>query len=542
MARDGRGIVADTTSKTRGKRYGNKWYVLVAASVGLFLVVVDSTIVNISVPAMIRGLNADLSSVEWVLNAYTLIFASLLIPMGRTGDMFGRKRVFLIGLALFGTASAACGLAPTIGALVASRVFQAVGAAAMMPATLSFVQVSFEPRERGLAFGVWAAISGFGIGIGPTLGGFLTQYDWRYIFFVNVPIVAVAFFYTVLVVPESKDAECHSIDWTGGVLWVTAFTAFNYGVIEGPAVNWGGAVPWLLVGSVALMAAFLWWESRASEPMLNLGLFRTSAFSAGNAATTALLFGMVGGFFLIPLFLQDGLGFTALRTGLTLAPIALVLMVIGPFVGSLSDRHPPRWFMVPGMLIVSGALLWISTITTADTPMTLLPRFLLLGMGAGLAISPVTNAVMGTVPVEFAGSASGTVATAQRVGAVLGVAVLGAVLQVTLATSLSADLANVPGLDPIAVQRIVAADKATATGLVGGVTSLEESLASAGLTPAQAAALKPRVAAVAGGALVAAMAVALRVGAAVEFFGALIAAFVVRRRDLGGGTAQRVEV
>ncbi len=523
--------MADVAGGTRGRRYGDKWLVLVAASVGLFLVVVDSTIVNISIPAMIKGLNTDLSSVEWVLNGYTLVFASLLIPMGRTGDMFGRKLVFLVGLALFGVASAACGLAPTIGLLVTSRVVQAVGAAAMMPATLSLVQVSFEPSERGLAFGVWAAISGFGIGIGPTLGGLLTEYDWRYIFFVNVPIVAAAFVYTLLVVPESKDAECHSIDWTGGALWVTAFTAFNYAVIEGPAVSWGGAIPWLFAGSVMLMAAFLWWESRAAEPMLNLGLFKSSAFSAGNAATTALLFGMVGGFFLIPLFLQDGLGFSALRTGLTLAPIALVLMVIGPIVGSLSDRHPPRWFMVPGMLTVSAALLWISTITTADTPTSLLPRFLLMGAGAALAISPVTNAVMGTVPVEFAGSASGTVSTAQRVGAVLGVAVLGAVLQVTLASSLTAGLANVPGLDPAAVQRIVAADKATATGLVGGVVSLEESLSRSGLTPAQTVSLRPHIAAIASEVIVTAMAIVLKVAAAVVFAGAGIAAFVVRRRD-----------
>ena len=204
-------------------------------------------------------------------------------------------------------------------------------------------------------------------------------------------------------------------------------------------------------------------------------------------------------------------------------------------MGSLSDRYPPRWFMAPGMLIVSGALLWISTITPSDTPMTLLPRFLLLGAGAGLAISPVTNAVMGTVPVEFAGSASGTVATAQRVGAVLGVAVLGAVLQVTLATSLSADLATVPSLDAATVQRIVAADKATATGLVGGVKSLEESLLRVGLTRAQSASLTPRIAQVATASLKTAMGIALRTGSAVVFIGAIIALFVVRRRDYEHG-------
>jgi EmrB/QacA subfamily drug resistance transporter len=511
---------------------GNKWLVLVAASVGLFLVVVDSTIVNISIPAMIAGLSTDLVHVEWVLNAYTLVFASLLIPLGRTGDMFGRKRTFLIGLAVFGVSSAACGLAPTIGLVIASRVVQAIGAAAMMPATLSLVQVSFEPRERGFAFGIWAAISGFGIGIGPTLGGLLTQYDWRYIFFVNVPIVAVALVYTALVVPESKDVECHSIDWAGGALWVTALTAFNFAVIQGPSSSWSGPIPWLFVAAAALMTGFLVWESRAKEPMLKLTLFRTAAFSAGNAATTALLFGMVGGFFLIPLFLQDGLGYSALKTGLTLAPIALVLMTIGPVVGSLSDRHPPRLFVVPGMLLVSLGLLWISTISTADTPASLLPRFMLMGAGAGLALSPITNAVMGTVPVEYAGAASGTVSTAQRVGAVLGVAVLGAVLQVTLSASLATGLATVPGLTPAAVQRIVAADKATSSGLVGGVRSLEQSLSQAGLTQAEAVALRPRVVSVAGDALVAAMSVAFRVAAAVVFIGALVAMLVVRRRDL----------
>jgi EmrB/QacA subfamily drug resistance transporter len=535
-------VAEATRSQARNGLYGNKWLVLVAASVGLFLVVVDSTIVNISIPAMIKGLATDLSHVEWVLNAYTLVFASLLIPLGRAGDMLGRKRTFLAGLAVFGVSSAACGLAPTIGWLIVARVAQGMGAAALMPATLSLVQVSFEPRERGLAFGVWAAISGFGIGIGPTLGGLLTQYNWRYIFFVNVPIVALAFVYTALVVPESKDAECHSTDWAGVALWVTALTAFNYAVIQGPARNWAGLIPWLLLAAAVLMAAFLWWESRAAEPMMDLHLFRTVAFSAGNAATTALLFGMVGGFFLIPMLLQDGLGYSALKTGLTLAPIALVLMTIGPVVGSLSDRHPPRLFMVPGMLIVSAGLLWVSTISPADTPITMLPRFLLMGAGMGLALSPMTNAVMGTVPTRFAGSAAGMVSTAQRLGAVLGVAVLGAVLQVALASSLTTGLAAVPGLSPAAVQRIVVADKQTSSGLVGGVVSLDQSVTRSGLTPARAASIKPRIAAIVGSALVAAMAIAFRVGAAVVFAGAVIAAFVVRRRDREGRAQVRIDV
>lgn len=222
---------------------GNRWLVLVAASLGLFLVVVDSTIVNISIPAMITGLHTDLPHVEWVLNAYTLVFAALLIPAGRLGDMFGRKLVFLIGLAAFGFFSAACGLAPSIQLLITARIFQALGAAAMMPATLSLVQVNFPPRERGIAFGIWAALSGFGVGIGPTLGGFLTQYDWRYIFYVNVPIVIAALAFTYVVVAESCDEDQHVIDWTGAALWVSALTAFNYAVIDGPSAGWQGRSP-----------------------------------------------------------------------------------------------------------------------------------------------------------------------------------------------------------------------------------------------------------------------------------------------------------
>jgi EmrB/QacA subfamily drug resistance transporter len=500
--------------------------VLVAASLGLFLVVVDSTIVNISIPAMIAGLNTDLTHVEWVLNGYTLVFAALLIPAGRLGDMFGRKVVFLVGLAVFGLSSALCGLAPTISYLIAARVVQAVGAAAMMPATLSLVQVNFPPRQRGTAFGIWAALSGFGIGIGPTLGGFLTQYDWRYIFFVNVPIVIVGFAFTVFVVPESRDEDQHAIDWLGAVLWMAALTAFNYAVIEGPAVQWSGAIPWLFLASFILLAGFLIWETRAREPMMDLSLFRHRAFSAGNVVMVTLLFGMVGSFFLIPLFLQTGLGYSALATGLALAPIALVLMIVGPIAGNLSDRFQPRLFIGSGMLLVCGGLLWVSTVTVLDTPTSLLPRFIVLGLGAGLAISPITNAVMGTVPREDAGAASGMLSTSQRVGAVLGVAILGAVLQVGLSASLVSGLERLPGVTPAEAQRIVAADRASRSGLVGGGAGLAASLGGSGLSSSQDSAVRPLLAALARHAFTGAMSLALRVAAAVVGAAALLTLLV----------------
>lgn len=515
--------------------YGNKWLVLVAASLGLFLVVVDSTIVNISIPAMISGLRTDLPNVEWVLNGYTLVFAALLIPAGRLGDMFGRKLVFLIGLGLFGVFSAACGFAPSVGWLITARVFQAVGAAAMMPATLSLVQVSFEPAERGTAFGIWAAISGFGIGIGPTFGGYLTQYDWRYIFFVNVPIVIAAFAFTVLVVPESCDEAQHVVDWAGAALWISALTAFNYAVIDGPSSGWQGAIPWLFLAAAILLAAFLWWETRSREPMMELALFRRAAFSAGNASMAILLFGMVGSFFLIPLFLQEGLGFSALRTGLALAPIALVLMTVGPIAGRLSDRIEPRILVGIGMLTVSAGLLWISTVSPTDTPSSLLPRFIVLGVGAGLAISPMTNAVMSTVPREYAGAASGMLSTSQRVGAVLGVAVLGAVLQVSLSSALVSGLDRVPGISTGAAQRIVAADSASRSGLVGG-EGLPAAVARAGLSASERSRLAPQLATLAREAFTTAMALSLRVASAVVFAAAVMT-LLIRPRDLAEESA-----
>jgi EmrB/QacA subfamily drug resistance transporter len=509
--------------------FGNRWLVLVAASLGLFLVVVDSTIVNISIPAIIAGLGTDLPHVEWVLNSYTLVFAALLIPAGRLGDMFGRKRIFLIGLAMFGVFSAACGLAPTIELLIAARVLQAVGAAAMMPASLSLVQVSFPPSQRGTAFGIWAAISGFGVGIGPTLGGFLTQYDWRYIFYVNVPLALAAFVFTALVVPESRDVDQHIIDWLGAVLWMSALTAFNYAVIQGPAAYWRGLIPWLFIAAGLLLAGFLWWEGKATEPMMELSLFREPAFSAGNAAMATLLFGMVGSFFLIPLYLQDGLGFSALRTGLALAPIALVLMTIGPIAGNLSDRIEPRLLVGAGMLVVSAALFWVSTVGTAATPASLLAPFIMIGIGAGLAISPTTNLVMRTVPAEYAGAASGMLSTSQRVGAVLGVAVLGAVLQVSLSSALAAGLEGVAGVNPAMAQRIVTTAAASKAGLVGGGAGLEASLPGAGLSPSEQARLTPQLVKVAREAFAQAMAVAMRVASVVVFAAAVLTLLVKPR-------------
>jgi len=516
-------------------RFGNRWLVLVASALGLFIVIIDSTIVNVSIPAIITGLHTDLARVEWVVNAYTLVFAALLIPGGRLGDIYGRKLLFLIGLAIFGGASAACGAAPTGELLIIARVTQAFGAAAMLPATLSLVQVNFPPAERGTAFGIWAAISGFAVGIGPALGGLLTQYSWRFIFYVNVPIAAATFLFTLAVVPESKDPGHHRVDWIGAFVWVLALVALNYGLIQGPSAHWQGWIPWFFVSAAVLIVAFVLWERRTREPMMQLSLFRTSSFSLGNAAMAMLLLGVVGAFFLAPLLMQEGLGYGVLATGLALAPTAIVLMTVGPIAGRLSDRFQPRLFITTGLLILSASLLWLTTISVSDTPIALVPRFTLMGLGAGLTISPLTNAVMSTVPRDYAGAASGMLSTSQRVGAVLGVAILGAVFQVSLSSGLIAGLERLPGLTPTIAMRVVAAEEASRSGITGGERSLWRALSSAGVPADERARLEPRLRTLARTAFTHAASLAFRVESAIVFAAAMMSLFVRPARGPAAG-------
>jgi EmrB/QacA subfamily drug resistance transporter len=446
----------------------NKWLVLAACSLGLFMVIIDNTVVNIAIPSMIADLGADLAQIEWVLNAYALSFAALLITAGRLGDLYGRRLLFLIGLALFGLGSAACGFAPTADALIGFRVFQSLGSACMLPGTLSLVTVTFAPNERGTAFGIWGAVSGFAVGIGPTLGGLLAQYSWRYIFFINVPIVVFAFVFTLLVVPESKDAGRPRLDWPGVVLSIAFLVAFNFGMIQGPSRGWDSPILGLLGLSAVLFAAFIWWEGKANQPLVELDLWKNRSYSAGNTVALLLLFSMFGVFFLVPLFLQTVLGYDALKTGLVLAPMSIALMLVGPPAGHFSDRYGPRSFMVTGMAIISVGVLWISLLSEDMTLEQLIPRFVLTGIGMGLVISPMTSAVMGSVPEERAGGASGVLTTTRQVGAVMGIAVLGAVLQGQLASDFVQRLTALPQVSAVQAQRIVDLERQSRQGLVGG--------------------------------------------------------------------------
>ena len=506
------------------------------------MVILDSTVVNISIPSMIRSLDTSLPQIEWVLNAYTLVFAALLVTFGRLGDMYGRRLMFLIGLSIFGVGSAACGLAPNVNTLIVFRVGQAVGAAFMLPATLSLIEVNFPPEKRGAAFGVWGAISGFGLAVGPTLGGLLTQYNWRYIFFINVPIVIFGFIFTRLVVPESKDAGEHRLDWPGVALSATSLIAFNFAMIEGPRRHWDTTVIALLVTSAVLLGTFLVWETRAWEPLVNLLLFKSRTFAAGNVIGLLIVFTIVGTLFVLPLFLQDILRFSPLKAGLSLAPMSFTIMLTGPVAGRLSDRFGSKWLMFAGLAITTASLAWVSVLGPHSSAASLAPRFVLLGLGIGLVVSPMTSAVMGSTPPEFAGAGSGVLTTMQRVGAVMGVAVLGAVLQASVATDFVAALETRAGIAPLAAQRLVAADESSPQGLLGGGPPTPEEIRAA-----LPAATRERIDA--GGtmdalvrgvavdyrdAFVSGLTTTLRVGAAVALLGALLSLLIRPTAGQGG--------
>lgn len=440
--------------------YAHKWKVLAAVCVGLFMVLLDSSIVNVAIPSISKGLSATFAQMEWVLNAYTLVFASLLVTFGRLGDMFGRKRFFITGLIIFGVGSAACGFASTPVLLIAARVLQAFGAAFMMPATLSLTAVNFPPEQRGMAMGIWGAVSGLATAIGPSLGGWITEmFSWNAIFFINIPVVLFAVPFALRNIPESRDDREHRIDAFGAVLSIVTLAALSYALIEGPAIGWterellGGTVSAVMLFGVAavMLALFIWWERRASEPIMDLALFRSVGFSAGNASGAIMNFGMMGMIFLLPVYMQAQLGYSATVTGLALTPMSIAIMFAAPLSGRLSDRFGSRWLVFAGILTMSAASLWFSMLHVGSGWSWLLAPLVVAGFGLGLVMAPTTSAVMAHAPRGEEGAASGVLSTIRQIGGVMGIAVLGAVFQTSMTSAMASNVANVDLLPKKAV-------------------------------------------------------------------------------------------
>jgi EmrB/QacA subfamily drug resistance transporter len=423
-------------------RYGHliteenrKWWTLGAMCFALFMIMLDNTVVNVALPSIQRDLGASLSALEWTVNGYTLSFAVLLATGGRLGDIFGRRRMFLFGVVVFAASSATAGLASDTSHLVISRVVQGVGAALMMPATLSIVTDAFPPEERGKAMGTWAGVSALALAIGPVLGGFLTEHvSWRAIFYLNIPVAIGAVAASLFAVRESRDTTAgREVDFLGVAVLTTGLTALVLALVEGNSWGWGSPEIVGLLGLATLgLLAFVAVELQVRAPMVEFRFFSDRNFLGAVVVALIVSFAMLGVFFFLALYMQNILGYTPLEAGVKFLPSTLMIVVVAPIAGRLADRFGPRWLIAAGLVIVTASLLSFSGIEVDSSYGALLPGFVLLGVGIAMTMSPMTTAAMNAVSVDKAGIASGVLSMFRMVGGTLGVAVTGAIFQASV--------------------------------------------------------------------------------------------------------------
>jgi EmrB/QacA subfamily drug resistance transporter len=404
-----------------------KWWTLAAMCFALFMVMLDNTVVNIALPAIKSRFGASISGLSWTVNAYTLVFGVLLVTGGRLGDVFGRKRMFLGGIVVFTLGSIGAGLSQSIGELIAFRGVQGAGAAFLMPGSLSIITNTFRGPERGRALGLWAGISGMALGMGPVLGGLLVEKaGWEWIFFLNVPVAIVAIPVTMYAVSESRDESAtRRIDLLGIVTLSAGLGSLVLALVQANDYGWTSArtAGELVVAAVGLVAfGLLQW--RQPEPMLDLNFFRDRTFNAGNVTAFLVSFSMFATFFFITLYMQTVMGLSALQTGVRFLPMTLLIIATAPVAGRLSDRYGSRGLLAVGMTLVAASLILESRITDTSGYATLLPAFLVGGVGMGMTMSPMTAAVMGSVDRAKAGAASGVLSMTRMIGGVFGVAAL----------------------------------------------------------------------------------------------------------------------
>ncbi len=408
---------------------------LLAAILGSALVSVDSSIVNVALPAIESDLGGGLSAQQWVSNAYLLALGSLILLGGSLGDIFGERRVFASGVAAFGVFSVACALAPTIGVLIAARAFQGAAAALVTPSSLAIIVAAFGPKERGAAIGSWTAWGGIAAILGPLAGGWIVdQLTWRWIFALNIPFVACTLLLVLAAVPPSKRVSGRQVDVVGAGLGALALGGVVFALIEQPHFGWGSPlilVP--LVGGVACFALFLAYERHVAEPMLKLELFSRRNFAIGNLETLSMYAGLGILFFYLTIYLQQVAGYSALQSGLTTLPVTIVMFALSRRFGALADRLGPRVFMGAGPLIAAAGLLPLARVDEHVSYLTeLLPGLLVFSLGLSITVAPLTATVLADAGKGDAGIASAVNNAVARVASLLGVSVVGIVVAGTL--------------------------------------------------------------------------------------------------------------
>jgi EmrB/QacA subfamily drug resistance transporter len=493
-----------------------KWWTLTAVCTGVFMLLLDITIVNVALPDIERGFHASLSDLQWVIDAYALTLAAFLLTAGSLADRFGRRRLFAVGIVVFTAGSLACALAGSSLFLEIARGAQGVGGAIMFATSLALLAQAFSGKERGIAFGAFGAITGIAVAIGPVLGGALTTgASWRWIFYVNLPIGVFALLVTLLRVEESRDANAKRPDWIGFVTFSCALAALVFGLIRSNADGWGSAtVSGSLVAAVVLLVVFLVAERVQAEPMLDLGLLRVPTFGGGLAAAWAISASAFSLLTFLVLYLQNVLGYSALDTGIRFLPLTGAIFLTAGVAGRLSAKLPTRLLIAPGFVLIGTGLLLMRGLS-ADSGWThLLPGMIVAGIGAGLVNVPLASTAVGVVEPARAGMASGINSTLRQVGIATGVAALGSIFASHVRDSVSGRL----GTTPLAAHAHEIAN-AVATGGAPHVVAA---------TPAP---LRGLVANAARAGFVGGLNEILLVAAAVAFAGALASFALVRERD-----------
>jgi EmrB/QacA subfamily drug resistance transporter len=448
-----------------------KWWTLAAVAFGLFMIMLDNTVVFVALSAMQKDLHISTSELEWVVNGYALTFAVLMLTGGKLADLLGRRLIFIVGLIIFTIASLACGLATTAVILIGARVVQGVGSALMNPATLSIITATFPPRQRGTAIGIWVGVSAMALAIGPLVGGLITEHiNWSWIFFINVPVGIVAIVVARLVIKESRDTSHEQrLDLPGLLVSGVALFALTYALIEANQHGWTSP---LILGLFAVAAiglvGFVLLEARQRLPMLDLSLFRNPTFAGANVVMFLVALAMFGVFFFVSLYMQNVLGYSPTQAGAAFLPMTVLIVLLAPMAGRLSDRIGSRWLMGAGLVFVSISLLIESSFGVHSSFWRILPAMLVGGMGMAFAMTPTAAAAMGSVPVDKAGVGSAVLNSMRQVGGSLGIALMGAIVAASI---------HVPTTDPRAAEQFIhgfrnAVLVAAAIALAGAVVAV----------------------------------------------------------------------
>jgi EmrB/QacA subfamily drug resistance transporter len=506
-------IAVDASSEVLRRR----WWILAVLCLSLVIVGIDNTIVNVALPTFVRELGASSSQLQWIVDAYTLVFASFLLLAGSFGDRYGRKPALLGGLVVFGAGSLASALVGSAGALIMTRAVQGFGAAFIMPSTLSILTNVFPANERGRAIGVWAGVSGIGVAIGPITGGWLLEhFYWGSIFLLNIPVVVVALVATAVLVPNSRDAHAPGLDVVGTVLSVTMLFSLLYAIIEGPSRGWTDPVivGAFVVGGV-LLTAFTLWELHSDHPILDITFFKNPRFSAASIAITLVFFAMFGSLFFLSQYLQFVLGYDPLQAGVRLLPIAAALAIAAPLSPLLVSRLGTKIVVTAGLVLVAGGMLLFSRSSVTSGYGLVAIVLVVIGVGMAIAMAPATDSIMGSLPLEKAGIGSAVNDTTREVGGALGVAILGSITASSYRSSVTAS--------PVYAAALKQSPPAAAAlkDSIGSATALATQL------PADAAKV---VTATANAAFVHALDHTVVVGAIIALIGAAVAAIFLPAR------------